>query len=48
MTDPSSTIPPGLFREAMRAFVGNCSIITVGDGDRASGLVLTLEISLSA
>lgn len=48
MTDPSSTILPGQFREAMRAFVGNCSIITVGDGDRASGLVVTSAISLSA
>jgi flavin reductase (DIM6/NTAB) family NADH-FMN oxidoreductase RutF len=36
------------FRDAMRALVGNCSIITVGDGDRASGLVVTSAISLSA
>ena len=36
------------FREAMRAFVGNCSVITVGDGDEASGLVVTSAISLSA
>lgn len=36
------------FRDAMRAFVGNCSILTVGDGDEASGLVVTSAISLSA
>jgi flavin reductase (DIM6/NTAB) family NADH-FMN oxidoreductase RutF len=36
------------FREAMRAFVGNCSVITVGDGVEASGLVVTSAISLSA
>jgi flavin reductase (DIM6/NTAB) family NADH-FMN oxidoreductase RutF len=32
----------------MRALVGNCSVITVGDGERASGLVVTSAISLSA
>lgn len=36
------------FRDAMRAFVGNCSVITVGDGEDASGLVVTSAISLSA
>ncbi|MBA3909860.1 MAG: flavin reductase [Rhodobacter sp.] len=36
------------FRYAMRAFVGNCSVITLGDGDDASGLVVTSAISLSA
>jgi flavin reductase (DIM6/NTAB) family NADH-FMN oxidoreductase RutF len=36
------------FRDAMRAFVGNCSILTVGDGEEASGLVVTSAISLSA
>ena len=36
------------FRAAMRAFVGNCSVITVGAGARASGLVVTSAISLSA
>jgi flavin reductase (DIM6/NTAB) family NADH-FMN oxidoreductase RutF len=36
------------FREAMRPLVGNCSVITVGDGDDASGLVVTSAISLSA
>lgn len=39
---------PKAFRDAMRAFVGNCSVITVGDGDRSSGLVVTSAISLSA
>jgi flavin reductase (DIM6/NTAB) family NADH-FMN oxidoreductase RutF len=36
------------FRDAMRAFVGNCSVITVGDGDEATGLVVTSAISLAA
>jgi flavin reductase (DIM6/NTAB) family NADH-FMN oxidoreductase RutF len=36
------------FRKAMRALVGNCSLITVGEGERASGLVVTSAISLSA
>lgn len=36
------------FRDAMRAFVGNCSVLTVGDGEDANGLVITSGISLSA
>ena len=36
------------FRDAMRAFVGNCSVLTVGTGDKANGLVITSGISLSA
>lgn len=36
------------FRDAMRAFVGNCSVITVGDGDEASGLVVTSVVSPSS
>jgi flavin reductase (DIM6/NTAB) family NADH-FMN oxidoreductase RutF len=36
------------FRTAMRAFVGNCSVITVGDGEEASGLVITSTISVSS
>lgn len=36
------------FRDAMRAFVGNCSVLTVGTGDLATGLVVTSGISLSA
>lgn len=36
------------FRRAMRAVVGNCSVITSGLGDAATGLVVTSAISLSA
>ncbi|MGQ0566400.1 MAG: flavin reductase family protein [Gemmobacter sp.] len=36
------------FRDAMRAFVGNVSVLTVGAGDAATGLVVTSAISLSA
>jgi flavin reductase (DIM6/NTAB) family NADH-FMN oxidoreductase RutF len=36
------------FTNAMRALVGNCSVITVGEGDDRSGLVVTSAISLSA
>lgn len=32
----------------MRALVGNCSVITVGDGADRSGLIVTSAISLSA
>ena len=39
---------PKEFRDAMRALVGSCSVITVGDGDDDSGLVVTSAISLSA
>ncbi len=42
--DPS----PKAFRDAMRAFVGNVSVLTVGDADQSSGLVVTSAISLSA
>ncbi len=49
MTEPAMTEASAKeFRDAMRAFVGNCSVITVGDGDEASGLVVTSAISLSA
>jgi flavin reductase (DIM6/NTAB) family NADH-FMN oxidoreductase RutF len=44
MTEPS----PKEFRDAMRAFVGNCSVITTGEGDAATGLIVTSAISLSA
>lgn len=44
MTEPS----PKEFRDAMRAFVGNCSLITTGTGDAATGLIVTSAISLSA
>lgn len=36
------------FTNAMRALVGNCSVITVGQGEDRSGLVVTSAISLSA
>lgn len=45
----TETIPsPKAFTNAMRALVGNCSILTVGEGDQRSGLVVTSAISLSA
>lgn len=36
------------FTNAMRALVGNCSVITVGEGEDMSGLLVTSAISLSA
>lgn len=36
------------FRQAMRAFVGNCSVLTVGSGEERTGLVVTSATSLSA
>lgn len=36
------------FTNAMRALVGNCSVITVGEGENRSGLIVTSAISLSA
>jgi flavin reductase (DIM6/NTAB) family NADH-FMN oxidoreductase RutF len=49
MTNPApADIPAQDFRQAMRAFVGTCSVITVGEGEDASGLVVTSGISLSA
>lgn len=39
---------PKSFTNAMRALVGNCSVITVGEGADISGLVVTSAISLSA
>lgn len=44
MPDPS----PQDFREAMRGLTGHCSILAVGSGASATGLVLTSAISLSA
>ena len=44
MTEPS----PKEFRDAMRAFVGNCSLITTGMDETATGLIVTSAISLSA
>ena len=39
---------PKSFTNAMRALVGNCSVITVGEGSNISGLVVTSAVSLSA
>ncbi len=39
---------PKEFRDALRALVGTCSVITTGTGDKATGLVVTSAISLSA
>ena len=39
---------PDAFKAAMRGFVGACSLITVGQGNEASGLVVTTGISLTA
>lgn len=38
----------GDFREAMRNFVGNVSVLTAGSNEDRSGLVVTSAISLSA
>jgi flavin reductase (DIM6/NTAB) family NADH-FMN oxidoreductase RutF len=47
--DPALTAPsPEAFRAAMRGFLGVVSLITVGQGDHASGLVITTASSLSA
>lgn len=48
MNDLSSPPSPDAFRAAMRACVGNCSVITTGLGEAATGLVVTSAISLSA
>lgn len=39
---------PDAYKSAMRGLVGACSLITVGQGDAANGLVVTTGISLSA
>ena len=39
---------PKAFRDAMRGFVGACSLITTGTGDASSGLVVTSGVSLTA
>jgi flavin reductase (DIM6/NTAB) family NADH-FMN oxidoreductase RutF len=50
MTGAAATdLPPAReFRDAMRNFVGNVSVLTVGKGEDRSGLVVTSAISLSA
>jgi len=48
MPDHSTDDPtPEEFRTAMRGVHGHCSLLTVGSGERASGLVVTSGISLS-
>ena len=44
MTEPDGKA----FRDAMRGFMGHCSLITVGEGEEATGLVVTSATSLSA
>ena len=39
---------PDAYKSAMRGLVGACSLITVGQGEDANGLVVTTGISLSA
>ena len=39
---------PQAFRDAMRGFVGACSLITTGVAEAATGLVVTSGISLTA
>lgn len=39
---------PQAFREAMRGFVGACSLITTGTDEAATGLVVTSGVSLTA
>lgn len=39
---------PDAYKAAMRHFIGNISVITVGSGDERSGLVVTSAISLAA
>lgn len=39
---------PEAFKAAMRGLVGTCSLITVGQGAEANGLVVTTGISLTA
>ncbi|HVZ03975.1 flavin reductase family protein [Hyphomicrobium sp.] len=44
----SSDVSPAEFRNAMRQLAGGISVITVGDGERRSGLTVTSVSSLSA
>lgn len=39
---------PEAFKSAMRDFAGACSLITVGQGEAATGLVVTSGVSLTA
>lgn len=46
----SPNLPPNAddFRAAMRGFLGHVSLVTVGDGQAATGLIVTSATSLSA
>lgn len=46
-TPPAMPLPEA-YKSAMRGLVGACSLITVGQGEAANGLVVTTGISLSA
>ena len=49
MTNTPPPMPlPDAYKFAMRGLVGACSLITVGQGEVANGLVVTTGISLSA
>ncbi len=48
LTNPTTGPTPDAFKAAMRGLAGACSLITVGQGDEASGLVVTTGISLTA
>lgn len=41
-------VQPKEFTNAMRALVGNCSLLTVGQGADRSGMIVTSAISLTA
>ncbi len=45
---PQNHPSPEAFKAAMRGYVGACSLITVGLGAEANGLVVTTGISLTA
>jgi flavin reductase (DIM6/NTAB) family NADH-FMN oxidoreductase RutF len=46
---PLSALPsPEAFKSAMRDLAGACSLITVGQGEAATGLVVTSGVSLTA
>ena len=45
---PALEPSPEAFKAAMRGVVGTCSLITVGQGAEANGLVVTTGISLTA
>lgn len=47
-TPPADHPGPDAFRAAMRGFLGVVSLITVGRGEQATGLVVTTGSSLSA